>query len=86
MKSRRPTMNFKEMNLPIGSELIFKDGVQKCFVVDDRKVSFNNEVLSLTAVTQKILGNNFAIQPSPHWLFQGRTLHSIYEETYPIHE
>jgi hypothetical protein len=81
IRKRRPVMNFKEMEIPPGSPLIFKDGTSVT-VADDRCVIYKGESRYLTSVTQEILGKDRAIQPSPLWSFHGRTLAEIYEETY----
>ncbi|WP_298608977.1 hypothetical protein [uncultured Thiothrix sp.] len=50
-------------------------------VVDKTKVELQGVVCSLTEATRKLLNmpNGAAIQPSPHWLFNGRTVKEIYE-------
>ncbi|HER34301.1 MAG TPA: GIY-YIG nuclease family protein [Halothiobacillaceae bacterium] len=82
LKSRRPVQNFVEMGLPIGAELDFgSDGVT-CLVVSGRKVEFEGEEYSLTALTQKLLGTDRPLQPSPYWSYEGKGLNQIYDETY----
>lgn len=80
-ESRRPRMNFVEIGIPIGSELNFKGGDDKVYVVSDRKVQYNEVECSLTAATRKVLGfaDNYPLQPSPYWLFNGKTVKEIYE-------
>lgn len=80
-EARRPRMNFIELGIPIGSELHFKGGDAKVIVVSDRKVKYNEMECSLTAVTRKVLGlaDNYPLQPSPYWLFNGKTVKEIYE-------
>ncbi len=82
-RSRRPNLNFVEMNIPPGSVLIFSDdGTTTVTTVDGKKVRLGEEELSLTAVTQRLLNLEYAVQPSPHWIFEGRSLREIYNETY----
>lgn len=80
-EARRPRMNFVEIGIPIGSELHFKGGDAKVLVVSDRKVQYNETECSLTAATRKVLGfaDNYPLQPSPYWLFNGKTVKEIYE-------
>jgi hypothetical protein len=82
-RSRRPNMNFSEMGIPVGSTLIcVDDGITTVTVMDAKKVRFGDDELSLTAATQRLLGLDYAVQPSPHWTFEGKSLHDIYNETY----
>lgn len=80
--ARRPRMNFHELNIPNGSVLISKDGQAQAAVVSDKKVSFNGATCSLTAATRSILNlpDDYALQPSPHWTFNGSTLKERYNE------
>ena len=80
-ESRRPRMNFVEIGIPIGSELTFKGGENKVTVASDKKVIYNDTECSLTAATRKVLGfaDNYPLQPSPYWLFNGKTVKEIYD-------
>ena len=77
----RPPMNFHELSIPNGSILVSKDGVQQCTVVGEKKVEFDGMVSSLTAATRKLLGlaEDYPLQPSPYWTFNGQTIKEIYE-------
>ena len=80
-RSMRPPMNFHELGIPDGSVLISKDGTHQCTVVGEKKVEHNGNICSLTAATRKILGlaEDYPIQPSPHWTFNGKTVKEIFE-------
>ncbi len=80
--SRRPRMNFRELSIPIGSILIFKDGQAQVAVSSDNKVDFNGVQSSLTAATRKVLklADNYPLQPSPYWTYNGKTVKEIYED------
>ncbi len=82
LKARRPVQNFVEMGIPVGSTLVFSDDVSTCTVASGRRVSFEGEEISLTALTQKLLESDRPLQPSPHWTYNGRRLSAIYDETY----
>lgn len=82
LKSRRPVQNFLEMGIPLGAELDFGDGEATCRVVSGRRVEYQGEEYSLTALTQKLLGTSVPLQPSPRWSYQGKRLSDIYDETY----
>lgn len=80
-RSMRSPMNFYELGIADGSVLISKDGASQCTVVGEKKVDFNGEVSSLTRATRKLLGlaDDYPLQPSPHWTFNGKTVKEIYE-------
>lgn len=82
--TRRPPLNFKEMNIPIGSKLIYakEDNNVEVEVFTDRKVLFHGKETSLTAVTQELLGLGYSVQPTPYWIYNGQSLQDIYNETY----
>lgn len=82
LKARRPVQNFIEMGIPEGSVLQFAQGNESCTVINGRRVSYQGEEISLTALTQKLLGTGRPLQPSPYWQFNGRRLADIYNETY----
>jgi hypothetical protein len=87
-EARRPRMNFHELGIPDGSVLISKAGDHQAIVISDRKVQFNDEEMSLTAATRKILGlaHDYPLQPSPYWTWNGKTVKEIYEETHTTEE
>ena len=81
-EARRPRMNFHELNIPTGSVLISKDGQFQVTVVNEKKVEFDGGVCSLTAATRKMLGlpDDYPLQPSPYWTYNGKTVKEIYED------
>lgn len=82
-RSKRPRMNFTQMQIPVGAMLVYRnDPSIQARVVDDRQVERNGEISSLTKITTDLLGTDYQVQPSPYWTFEGRNLKDIYEETY----
>jgi hypothetical protein len=81
---KRPNLNFVEMGIPIGSELIFNDGGEVATVIKERVVKFRDQETSLTNATRMALGEGYAynIAPGPYWSYNGRRLRDIYNETY----
>jgi hypothetical protein len=80
-KKKLPNMNFHELGMPNGSELFFKkDGQMKVTVVAEKKVEFNGVIRSLVSVTRELLKlpDNYPLQPSPYWIFKGKTVKEIY--------
>ena len=56
-KVRRPPVNFAKCGIPVGAELVFIDDPNVVVtVVDDRKVSYKNEITSLSAISDSIKG------------------------------
>jgi len=82
LKARRPVQNYTEMGIPVRSMLHFSNGVTACEVTSSRRVEFEGEDYSLTALTQRLLGTDRPTQPSPHWTYKGRRLSDIYNDTY----
>jgi len=81
---KRPKMNFIEMNIPIGSELVFNNNGEVATIVSEKTVRFRDEETSLTNATRLALGEGYAyhVAPGPYWRFNGRKLRDIYNETY----
>ena len=85
--TRRPPMNYREMGINVGSKLVFvKDPSIQVIISGDKKVSYNGEELSLTAVTKKLLGITHSLQPTAYWEYEGKNLRDIYDETYSLEE
>jgi hypothetical protein len=86
--NRRPPLNFKAMGIPPGAKLLYaKDGNSiEVAVCSDRKVLFNGLESSLTAVTQELLGLDYAVQPTSYWTFEGKNLQDIYNDTFTTTE
>jgi hypothetical protein len=82
--SRRPTFNFFHMGIPKGAVLTYAADASKTVeVIDERKVSFQGEEVSMTDITQRLRGTNYYVGPMPHWLYKGEKLSNFYNRTYP---
>ena len=83
--SRRPPLNYFEMGMKKGDILVFvKDSSTEVSVVDEKKVMYQGDVYSLTGITKKLLNITHAIQPTGYWMFEGKSLRDIYDETYTL--
>ena len=85
-RSRRPSLHFFDMGVPEGSTLVYTENSSiSVTVIAARKVFFDGDEYSLTAITNKLLGkpSNYGIQPTAWWMYNGRNLSEIYNETYP---
>jgi hypothetical protein len=81
-QQRRPPLNFKEMNIPIGSILKCTESDDEVEVISERKVRYKGEETSLTNAIKTILKIDFAIHPTRYWTYNGKNLSEIYKETY----
>ena len=82
VSKRRPNFNFIEMGIPIGSILTSNFNDETCYVINERRVEFRGKKMSLTRATQDMLDNDYTVAPGPYWIYKGRTLREIYNETY----
>lgn len=83
--SRRPPLNYFEMGMKKDDLLVYvKDNNIIASIVDEKKVMYEGEIYSLTALTKKILNIQHAIQPTGYWMFNGKNLRDIYDETYTL--
>ena len=82
LRKRRPNLNFVEMNIPVGAVLNAIQGGGEVTVKDEKRVIFRDQEMSLFAATKRYLERDYNFAPAPHWLYQGRRLSEIYDETY----
>lgn len=79
-KVRRPPVNFTKCGIPVGAELVFiKDPSVIAVVVNERKVQYNDEITSLSAISDRLLGYSSA-GPS-FFTYHGKKVSEIAEET-----
>ncbi len=66
---RAKNMDFPAMGLEVGSVLYFKnDRTIQCTVASKNRVNYKDKQnVSLTSITQELLGLAYSVQPSPHW-------------------
>ena len=79
-KVRRPPVNFAKCGIPIGAELVFiEDSSVVAKVVSERKVEYNGEITSLSAISDRIKG--YATSGPYMFTYQGKRVSDIAEET-----
>jgi hypothetical protein len=83
---RRPRINFVQMNIPVGSELVSKVTGENAMVISERLVRFRDEETSLSAATRLTLGIDYNVAPTAYWTFNGKSVQEIYDETYLVGE
>ena len=82
LRSRRPNLDFVEMQIPAGSVLQSTQNDATATVTGRRKVIFNGEEMFLTAATRIAHDLAYSVAPGPWWTYGGKRLSDIYEETY----
>ncbi len=76
--ARRGPFRFSACNIPVGSELVFVDDkTVRPSVVDDRRIEYNGETTSLSALAQKIKGFDHPVQGTLWFTYQGKRLMDI---------
>lgn len=82
LKKKRPVLDFGKLGIPPASPLLFQDGLTTIQVLTNRKVEFEDQACFLVTPTRKLLGlaEDYPIQPSPYWSYQGKRLKDLYEE------
>lgn len=79
--NRRPPLNFFEMGIPQGAQLIYMhDSTKTCEVISSRKVRFEGQDTSLTHITHVLMNCKYAPQPTSHWQYNDRCLSEYYED------
>lgn len=79
-KKKKPAVNFAKCNIPVGAELVFiEDPTVKVIVESERKVSYNNEITSLSAIVGKIKG--YPVSGPQFFTYNGITVCDIAAET-----
>ena len=81
-KRRRPSLDFREMGVPLGSSLKSIESGETATVVAERAVKFRGQIVSLTKATKLAMGISHNMAPTHHRNYNGRFLGDIYEETY----
>lgn len=78
-KSRAKNFTFPGLGIAPGTTLYYvNDKSITCVVYDDRKVSYNGEVLSLSNVSKQLVGN--FVRPTYYWAIEdGTLLFDLYE-------
>ena len=77
-RTRSAKITFSEWEIPVGAELeYYADKNITCTVVDDRKVNFNGEIMSLTGAAKIVLGKTTGIAGPRYFKYKGAWLWDI---------
>ncbi len=80
-KTKKPPINFAKCGIPVGAQLVYiEDPTVVVTVESERKVIYENEITSLSAVAGRIKGVK-SIQGPSYFTYNGRLLTDIADET-----
>ncbi len=78
---RNPRFKFAEMNIPVGTELVFTQDVKtKATVTENNNVLCNGKEQSLSALTRELIG--YIVRPLQYWTYGEVNLLDVYRATY----
>ena len=79
-KSRGEIFSFTKCHIPIGAELEYiKDENIKCYVVDDRKINYHDEIMYMTTLAKMLTGKKTIAGPT-YFKYNGKNLQEYYEK------
>lgn len=80
-KVKKPPVNFAKCGIPIGAELVYVDDPNvRVTVATERKVQYNDELTSLSAIVKSIKGIRTAAGPS-YFTYNGEVVSEIAART-----
>ena len=75
ISERRSRLKFSKLGILPGAELVFKrDDTKRCEVVDDRKVKYEGEVLTLSRLATTLLHSPTIVQGALYFTYEGELL------------
>lgn len=76
-ESKRPRFKFSMLGIKPGTEIVYRDGKIKAKVVDDSKIEFKGETMSLSKAVS-IIRKKDAHYPGPdYWYYKGKALSEL---------
>lgn len=86
-QTHRPALDFYVMGMTEGDKLFWKDDNSIYVeIFSSRSVLFNGEEKAISLVTKELKGSKYYVAPGSYWIYNGRLLSEIYDETYPIED
>jgi plastocyanin len=72
---KRESFRFDLVDIQVGTQISFvRDENIKATVIDDKKISLNGEITSLSAGAQNLLSSEYPVSGTIYWTFEGETL------------
>lgn len=76
--TKRGPFRFSAYGIPVGSELVYtEDEAIRVTVIDDRRISYNGETTSLSALAQRLKGFDHPVQGTLWFTYKGEKLTDI---------
>ena len=79
ISAKNENFSFSKCNIPVGAEIEYiRDTDIKCYVLDDRKVKYNGQIMYLTGLAKMLLGTQRSINGILHFQYKGKPLTEYY--------
>ena len=79
--ARKGPFRFSECGIPVGAEIVFiEDPSIKATVIDDRKIEYNGETTSVSALAQQLKAFDHPVQGTLWFTYNGKRLTEIRDE------
>lgn len=86
-QTHRPPLNFFDMGMQKGDILQWRENPNITIsVYSGRSVLYNGKEIAISALTRDLRNAKYYVAPGSYWLFNGKLLSDIYDETYPFEE
>lgn len=80
-REKGEVFSFKKCGIPVGSELEYvNDSNVKCYVFDERKIKYNDEVMYMTTLAKFLTGKKTGIAGPIFFKYKGKNLQNYYEK------
>lgn len=81
ISSKNENFSFAKCNIPEGAEIEYiHDPKIKCYVIDDRRVKYNEQTMYLTGLAKLLLNTTKAINGILHFQYNGKPLSEYYNQ------
>lgn len=78
---KNKNFSFSTCQIPVGSEIVYShDNNIKCYVVDDRRVQYNGQIMYLSGLAKYLLNTNKAINGILHFQYNDKPLTEYYDK------
>ena len=78
---KNKNFSFNICQIPVGAEIEYShDPNIKCYVVDDRRVQYNGQIMYLTGLAKYLLNTKKAINGILHFQYNGKPLTEYYDK------
>lgn len=86
-QTHRPPLNFFDMGMQKGDILQWRENPNITIsVYTGRSVLYNGKEIAISALTRDLRNAKYYVAPGSYWLYNGKLLSDIYDETYPFEE